>query len=160
MAQKSLLNNFDKAAIRLEPHIPLPDISDAITQTLSRLLAWDKENELFRLVEITESGGLVVSNYGDKSSNIEMINYVTNIPIQVAYADQKRYSLKLTNTGVSAVAINPAEFVADVNSYSIYPNQTLELDNYLGDLWVSGDGSSYSVQVLRLFRDEDNYFVT
>lgn len=61
MPQKILRPDLGNLEAEVEPYISLPDVDEAIGQSLSRLIGWDENNNIFRFLRCDKFGRVLTA---------------------------------------------------------------------------------------------------
>jgi len=122
--------------LEIEPHVSLPDVSLDILQTLARLMAFDKENNLFRMLKSDDGGSLRVTNAQPRVMQGHGSNPgITTVHVQVVPANLNRRMISIRNTGSVAIYLQYTTSVTLPLGIRLDPNEQLIEDVYTGAIW-------------------------
>ena len=101
---KTTLEGFENTEPVIEPFDRRPEISDDIQQGLDRLLAWDDNNNRFRLVRLDADGRLLVSSGATQTDAVTHSNTgVTFGGVTLIPANPNRKAFLIRNIGTDDI---------------------------------------------------------
>jgi hypothetical protein len=148
---KILKARFNVIDAQVEPFFITPVVSDDIQQTLSRLLGWDRNSQLWRLVETDVDGRLLVSTDATK------VSVGTNSAVSVGVAstailaanNTRRYFV-LYNNGTVPIAIEYDTTAVLATGLLIPVGGMYSDDGYVGAISGIASVAAQDVRVLEV----------
>ena len=148
---KSQKDGFDNTDALISPHIDLPDVSDDIQQTLARLLGWDSNNQLFRLVTVDSNGALFGSIGPQKVTTFVVTAFTVGVAaVQLFISNGSRKSLLILNNSANAIFIGPTNGVTTATGFPLAPGASYSDDLNNGPIWAISAVAGNNVRTLEL----------
>lgn len=146
---KANFRGFNSTLLNLQPHNFNPNINDDIMQSLSRLMVWDYENELWRPVRSDSDGRVYVSTGVTKTKNLTPSQVtVSTSSVLIANENNNRKQILFQNLGTGNMWITPANPAVVDDGIKLLANGTFIDDYYLGAWYAIGDTTNQEMVVM------------
>lgn len=158
MPSKSPLDGINNTELRLTNQIGNPDISDELTQAFVRLLGYDPNAKMFRLIKTNSNGQLSVStnsNQGSDASYTQNVILASSDEIVLA-ANPNRVYYEIRSTAYG-IYIGTGLTLPYSRIHYLPPNSTFFDDDYVGDVSVSNlVAQNQTIEVVEVFTNANN----
>lgn len=135
---KSLFDKFWLTEAQINPLIKLPDISEAIQQTLNRNMGFFEAGGIFKLLRTDGDGRLLVSTADVDTTNIlPSVITVPGVVTQLLQANVNRRWFSIQNIGDTFCAVGSTNAVTYANGAKIPPFTRLSDDTYVGPIFAN-----------------------
>lgn len=139
-----LVENFNNTEAQLAPNPLFPTVSEDVIQTLTRLLAQDINNGIFRFLRADQDGRLLVTSSAVQvSTSQQPVVSVSTVAINLLPQNTSRHVFIVQNLGT-----NPIELFFGItpvfgNGLQVPANGVFIDDHYLGKIdAIAGSGSN------------------
>lgn len=141
--------NFEHTDLEFVPFERSPDLSDDITQALSRLLGWDYTNEIWRRLRVDDSGAIGVVVAPSASAQLETSSVtVAGAADLLVPANANRRSIRLFNQGPDPIVIDDVAGVSLASGYPLPSGGEWFSDTYKGDIFGLINGTTSTVKTM------------
>jgi hypothetical protein len=126
-----------------------PEILDIIQPVLSRLIAWDNANEIFKLVGLDSDGRLLVSSGSTKTKTFnESDPSIGTSAVSILAENNNRKQYLIQNVSDTDIYIGFTSSVTTSLGYKLVPDATFGDDVYLGAIYAITSVASKSLRVI------------
>lgn len=131
------LSGFGNTVNDIEPLKPIPDISENIQQTLTRLMLWDNVNKIWRDAASDIDGRLIISMSGVSlnQANFGVVGAAALASL-IFPVNPNRREIVFENVSTTDLWIGFNNALTTVNGFRIPRGGIYSNDRYTGEYWI------------------------
>ena len=146
---KSLTAQFNQTDIDLTPNPILPDISDGIQQTLTRLLIWDDTNQRWARPQLSNDGKLLVeTGSGSVDTAVQATASIGTSSAAVLSTNANRKAAVIQNLSSNTIYLGFGIPATQATGLALLPSQSFTIDFFTGVINAIAATSGNDVNII------------